>query len=132
MCYYGDEVNSTYDLHSGPRPRQGILRYELLYFPWWTEQIPTEVYAVVLEFRGYSKTLETMKEIEKLEAIPSTRDYRATSPRDKVFALQRLIGNFIIPDHEKEHQKYILDSCRDGSQVQGTSIFYFSPVELFP
>ncbi|KAJ4296565.1 hypothetical protein N0V90_006611 [Kalmusia sp. IMI 367209] len=80
---------------------KGLIPYEILYLLRLPEWIPTTNHMVVDEFRGYTKNLEDMNNASKLEAILSTLEYQASDPRDKVYALQGLLGNFITPDYTK-------------------------------
>ncbi|KAF2248565.1 hypothetical protein BU26DRAFT_338233 [Trematosphaeria pertusa] len=100
-----EDVKSSIELirhlSSGSRPGKSVLPYKLGYFLWWNEQIPTQVHITVEEFRNRAKGLEPLDDVDKLEAIFSTRDFQATNPVDKVFALQGLLGNFITPDYGK-------------------------------
>lgn len=86
-------------LSSESAPRAG-LPYELSYHL-RTERIPTELHLIVHDFREHFETSEKMSDGAKLEAIFCAWPYRATDPRDKIFALQGLLGNVIIPDYSK-------------------------------
>ncbi|KFX87312.1 hypothetical protein V490_08345 [Pseudogymnoascus sp. VKM F-3557] len=88
-------------LGSLPNPASGILPHKLWYYLSTPRRINTTTHLLVEEFKGYAEKIDELSDEEKLEAIFSTWPYQATNPKHKIFALQGLFKNFIMPDYEK-------------------------------
>lgn len=89
------------NFHPESRLGEEVLPYEILYLLRSPEWIPTVSHTVVHNFYRNWHAPEEVSDAEKLEAILSTWTYQATDPRDKVFALQGLLQNFVSPDYTK-------------------------------
>ena len=111
---------------------EGIIPFEILYLL-KSNWIPIWNHLTVRKFREHSKSFKEWRDSEKLEAIFSTLDHQATDPKDKVFALQGLLGNIIPPDYSRSTiEVYSSLVAKYIEILQDLNILHFSGTAIYP
>lgn len=62
---------------------------------------PLASFVTVAHYQNFVEELNEVSDGEKCLSILLTQTWEATDPRDKIFALQALVGNMIPPDYNK-------------------------------